>query len=79
MPQLQMNDHELLQFFDATHLPSELQLIVKPFAALSQQVNALPNNCERDSAMRKLLESKDCAVRSALYDKPKGENTNGKQ
>lgn len=57
-----------LQFFSYDHLPPELQEIARPFADLAKAiVKSLPENPERTAAMRKLLESKDCAVRSYLF------------
>jgi hypothetical protein len=59
---------ELLQFFDCSHLPVHLQTIAGPFQDLANTiVNNLPANPERTVALRKLLESKDSAVRAALY------------
>ncbi len=56
------------QFFTFEHLPPHLQTISREFAILATQVvNALPSNPERTVALRKLLESKDAAVRAALY------------
>lgn len=68
----------ILQFFTHAHLPSELQAdahlpqniqaIVHMFAGLAHHlVSTLPRNPERTVALRKLLESKDAAVRAALY------------
>jgi hypothetical protein len=58
----------LLQFFASEHLRPELQAISKPFGELAAHlVVTLPRNPERTVALRKLLESKDCAVRAALY------------
>lgn len=58
----------LLQFFTYTHLPGNLQAVSKPFCDLAHQmVNDLPRNPERTTALRKLLESKDCAVRALLF------------
>lgn len=58
----------LMQFFAYSHLPAALQLISKPFGDLAQQIeNALPDNPEKTTALRKLLESKDCAVRALLF------------
>ena len=57
----------LLQFFVYDHLPEHLQAISKPFAELAHKIaNELPANRETAAALRKLLEAKDCAVRSAL-------------
>ncbi len=58
----------LLQFFAYSHLPAHLQEISKPFGDLAEGiVRALPKNPERTVALRKLLESKDCAVRAKLF------------
>jgi len=54
------------QFFSFAHLPPHLQEVSKPFAELAKHIRALPRNPERTVAMRKLLESKDCAVRAYL-------------
>ena len=57
----------MMQFFAYAHLPPELQAISKPFGDLAQHiVDTLPINPERTTALRKLLEAKDCAVRAAL-------------
>jgi hypothetical protein len=61
-----MNEH-ILQFFAYAHLPAHLQVISAPFGILAEQiVRDLPRNPERTVALRKLLESKDAAVRAAL-------------
>lgn len=58
----------MLQFFNASHLPQHLQTISMRFAVLAQElVDTLPRNPERTVALRKLLEAKDCAVRTLLY------------
>lgn len=57
----------IVQFFAFAHLPPRLQAISKPFADLADQIVAtLPKNPERTVALRKLLESKDAAVRAAI-------------
>lgn len=62
-----MPQDRMLQFFKYSHLPTNLQLVSKPFGDLAQSlVDTLPHNPERTVALRKLLESKDCAVRSLL-------------
>ena len=56
-----------MQFFAFGHLPEALQKISQPFAGLASViVDTLPRNPERTVALRKLLESKDAAVRAAL-------------
>ena len=62
-----MND-PMLQFFAYSHLPAHLQEVSAPFHALADTITkALPRNPERTVALRKLLEAKDCAVRSVLW------------
>ncbi|MCA1800634.1 MAG: hypothetical protein LC687_06540 [Actinobacteria bacterium] len=58
----------ILRYFEYEHLPPHLQAISQPFAELAFN---LADNPELDGpeltvALRKLLESKDAAVRSAL-------------
>lgn len=60
-------EERMLQFFAYMHLPPELQSVSRPFHDMAQYiVNELPRNPERTVALRKLLESKDCAVRCVL-------------
>lgn len=71
----------ILQFFGYSHLPAHLQSISKPFCDLAHAIvlgdncaesgnvtmgPPLPRNPERTVALRKLLESKDAAVRAFL-------------
>ncbi len=56
-----------MQFFAWQHLPPHLQEISKPFGELAESVLLLPDNSERTTALRKLLEAKDCAVRAKLF------------
>lgn len=59
--------HEILKYFKYDHLPEHLQKISKPFGDLAAQlVEDLPGCTETDVALRKLLESKDAAVRASL-------------
>ena len=58
----------IMQFFAYAHLKPELQEISRPFGELAEWIaDTLPDNAERTTALRKLLEAKDCAVRSLLY------------
>lgn len=58
----------LLQFFSYEHLPERLRNVSRPFYEQALlMISTLPSNPERAVALRKLLESKDCAVRAALY------------
>lgn len=63
-----MEEH-ILQFFSYEHLPPHLQDVSRPFTEQAQRIMELPRNPERTVALRKLLESKDAAVR-ALLAKP---------
>ena len=63
-----MADHYLRQFFAWEHLPPGLQPFSSPFAVLAQELDeVLPDNPEKTTALRKLLEAKDCAVRAVLF------------
>jgi hypothetical protein len=57
----------ILRFFTAKHLPEHMRTVSELFGGLAQRlVEICPNNAERSVALRKLLESKDAAVRSVL-------------
>lgn len=61
----------MLQFFAYKHLPENLQVVSAPFCVLAESIIAgLPRNPDRTTALRKLLEAKDCAVRAMLYREP---------
>jgi hypothetical protein len=63
----QLAPDPILQFFSYEHLPPHLQTISREFAGIaSYLVENLPRNAERTVALRKLLESKDAAVRARL-------------
>jgi len=57
----------ILQFFAYAHLPPDLQEVSRPFCKLANDILALPRNAERTVALRKLLESKDAAVRAFIF------------
>jgi len=57
----------MLKWFKYDHLPAHLQAVSKPFGDMAQHIcTTLPSGPERTVALRKLLESKDCAVRAQL-------------
>lgn len=57
----------VLKFFSYKHLPEKLQEVSRPFCELAEQVaDRSPRSPETTVALRKLLESKDAAVRAAL-------------
>ncbi len=57
----------ILRFFAYEHLPVNLRSVSRPFSDLAGQIfHRAPDNPETAVALRKLLESKDAAVRAAL-------------
>ena len=59
--------HPILAYFKYDHLPPFLQELSKPFHDLAWSIpDANKSVSEIDICLRKLLESKDCAVRSIL-------------
>lgn len=57
----------IMQFFSYAHLPEALQHVSSPFCALAEEtLRMVPRNPERSTALRKLLEAKDAAVRAYL-------------
>lgn len=57
----------ILRYFATEHLPEQLATVSRPFQSLAQSVAAsLPPGPETTTALRKLLEAKDAAVRAAL-------------
>ena len=66
-----MATDRMMQFFAYGHLPAPLQEASKPFCLLAEKVVAdYPMNPERTVTLRKLLEAKDAAVRTLLYQEP---------
>jgi ferritin-like protein len=61
--------HYLLQFFQFGHLREDLRETSEQFGELAQRIDIkLPDNPEKTTALRKLLEAKDCAVRAVLFE-----------
>ena len=65
-----MYANKLLQFFKYKHLPEgNMQNTSKLFSDLADELEKqLPKNPESTVAFRKLLEAKDCAVRSIIFE-----------
>ena len=56
--------------FAYSHLSEDLQAISRPFAELADDLlNLADDGPELSTALRKLLEAKDCAVRQAVIDR----------
>lgn len=63
-----MEKNPLLEYFAYSHLPEHLQAASKPFHDLAVSlVETHKPNVQLDIALQKLIETKDAAVRSALY------------
>lgn len=60
-------EEPILKFFEHEHLPERLANISRPFSELAYRIfHTQPAGAERTTALRKLLEAKDAAVRAAL-------------
>ena len=62
-------DHYLLAFFEYEHLPDHLKQVSKPFHDLAWKVwkdRSDKHPYEVTAGLRKLLEAKDCIVRSFI-------------
>jgi hypothetical protein len=58
----------ILRFFSFAHLPPTLQVVSSQFYELANYLEVeLQSGPEKSTALRKLLESKDAAVRAALH------------
>jgi hypothetical protein len=65
----------LLQFFRAERFPENVRHIAQPFCALAfDMAKTLPVNAEGIAALRKLMESLDCAIRAKQYREPNGKD-----
>ena len=63
--------NQILRYFAWQHLTGRLQSVSQPFAEFAARLDeTLPDGPEKTVALRKLLESKDAAVRSALPPEP---------
>lgn len=59
----------ILEHFTFDHLPEELQRVSAPFAQLAHDIASKTAGPETTTALRKLLEAKDCAVRAVRTEK----------
>lgn len=61
------SEEPMMRWFAYEHLPERLQGVSQPFWQLANYIcHEIPRSPERTVALRKLLESKDAAVRAAL-------------
>lgn len=63
-----MDEERMLKWFEFEHLPEHLQQVSAQFWNVACQICAIVKaGPERTVALRKLLESKDAAVRAAVH------------
>jgi hypothetical protein len=61
------NPNPIMRFFNFEHLPPRLQEVSKIFHDVAHAIYImLPDNAEKSTALRKLLEAKDAAVRAGM-------------
>ena len=61
------SESPIMRYFTYHHLPTDLAKVSQQFAHLATFIETyLPHGAEKSTALRKLLESKDAAVRAAL-------------
>lgn len=66
-------EERMLRWLAVGHLPLQLQPIVRHYRQLADYiVSNIPSGPERTVALRKLVESKDCAVRAIIEGMPDG-------
>lgn len=60
-------ERPIMKYFECGHLPEKLQEVSKPICDLAiRMARDLPEGPEKSAGLRKLLEAKDCFVRSTL-------------
>lgn len=57
----------IIKFFEYEHLPEHLQEVSKPLCDVAKRMEeTLPDGPEKTAGLRKLLEAKDCFVRTLV-------------
>jgi hypothetical protein len=70
MPDAGDTGERMMKWLSYEHLPEELQGCVKSYRKLGTTIcQLIPAGPERTVALRKLVESKDCAVRAIIEGK----------
>lgn len=65
----EVEEDEILMFFEYKHLKEELQTVSKLYFEMAHDISgAFVDSDEKKACLRKLLESKDAAVRAAIID-----------
>lgn len=58
---------DIMRYFSYQHLPQHLRDVSAPICEIAENYDkTLPPGPEKSTALRKLLEAKDCVVRAAL-------------
>lgn len=66
-PGIRVTEERMLKWFNYEHLPANLAAVSMPFCKLALEIcEEIEAGPERTVALRKLLESKDAAVRARL-------------
>ena len=66
-------EHYLLRWFTWKHLPDHLKPTSIKFRGLAEMIDqTIPDGAEKTTALRKLLEAKDAAVRAVIEGRDKG-------
>lgn len=64
---------QIVRWFDNEHQREDLRAVSGPFKELADTLlEQLPDSPELSAGLRKLLESKDCAVRAAVAKREEG-------
>lgn len=70
----------IMEFFEASHLPPLLRNVSEECQALAIYMEErLEDDPEKSAGLRKLLEAKDCFVRSAIRQEKKRLEREGKE
>lgn len=57
----------IMKYFECEHLPENLKAVSKPICEMAKQFEKeLPDGQEKSFGLRKLLEAKDCFVRTLV-------------
>lgn len=71
-------NERMMKWLSVAHLPDSLRPIVGEYRALGEIIcNDIPPGPERTVALRKLVESKDCAVRAIIEGMSPGQAAKG--
>lgn len=61
---------DIMRYFGYDHLKEPMRTVSQGFSELANAIDMLPGGAEKSVALRKLLEAKDAAVRSVVFEAP---------